>query len=169
VTKARPPLNAADGRGVRRAGLGACAWTRPSSAHGTAGRSGWSPASASTADPRPSSSGRAALRRSPQSGHLASVGSARRPASAIGGQRGLATGTPALPSLIRGLGTHPQSVSGLQPHALTRGLPGSGQAITIGIPHTSRRRSAISRLTAAWRQRSDLPVTHWYRAVALRP
>src|SRR5262245_16494673 len=86
------------------------------------------------------------------------------PHGAFGGQRGLATGTPAPPPLIGRLGTDPQPLRdlhradivlihsrGLQPHALTPGPPSSGRATTIWVPHISRRSPPPGAITQARR------------------
>jgi hypothetical protein len=88
-----------------------------------------------------------------QPGQLRRRQAAHRPACAPRGQRRSATRPPAPPPLIGRLRAHPQLARhphrlhillehccGLQPHLLPPRPARSGQATTIGISHTSRRR-----------------------------
>ena len=128
------------------------------SGRGTAARSRWSPAPASTAGPHPSPRRPGpgpAQRRS----RASCAGDSRHtaPPAPLRGQRRRAPGPPAPPPLVRRFRAHPQLMGylhrlhvllvhrrGRQPHPLPPRPPRSGQATTIGISHTSRRRPAAA-------------------------
>ena len=162
--RSRSPAHHARPRGARgpagctRSGAADNRCRAACNAHGTAADQRGHPPQRPPLVLIPAPAGRALVQRGPQPGQLPRAPPAHRPARPLRGQRRRAPGPPAAPPLIRGLRAHPQIMGhlhrlhillvhrcGRQPHLFPPGPPRSGQATTIGISHTYRRRPAAIR------------------------